>query len=43
MCLGRLPCESPKGQIGVQQEKVSGRGGEAGKRIGETKDMKAYR
>lgn len=43
MCLGRLPCESSKGQIGVQQGKVSGRGGEVGKRIGEGKDMKAYR
>lgn len=40
MYLGRLPCETPKGQVGVQQKKVSGRGGEVGKRIGEAKDMK---
>lgn len=43
MCLGRLPCESPKGQGGVQPGIVSGRGGEVGKRIGEAKDTKAYR
>lgn len=32
-----------KDKLGVQQGKVSGRGGEVGKRIGEGKDTKAYR